>query len=194
VGYGLRVFLMVEERHVRIFGCQDWELLDQVLDAMGDEFADYDDEADVEEAGSITHAEALREIFAGAITRPEDGSIYGWAYELYCASMGERLNPNPFAPCNWAWYENLDSILRRHEVPLRLEKLVTDCPIPLPPPDPVPCVGHWNQADISAGRIPLCKLLERLEDREVADALRVVSEWLEQASAEPGSLIVGFHG
>jgi hypothetical protein len=68
---GLSVFLIYDRRDVDIFGCRRWKLLREALDALKDWLADYDQTALVAEEGRLTHAAALREIFAGTLSRPE---------------------------------------------------------------------------------------------------------------------------
>jgi hypothetical protein len=191
MSYGLSVFLL-DEQDARIFGCQDWQLLEDVLKAQQENFADYDDQAEVQELGGLPHAQALRDLFTGNILRADSPS-YGWAYELYCASMGTRLNPNPFVNCDFRWYEEIDQFLITHDVPLRLKKLVTDPPFPLPAP---PNVGHWSRDAILSGAPRLNAVLDtvRIKKKFFARALHVVREWLESAVAQPNSAIVGVHG
>ena len=70
MGYGLEAFLMSSPQDVQIFGCKDTELLDEVLEAAAERLADYDDQLDVEGTERISHAQALREIFDGVLSRP----------------------------------------------------------------------------------------------------------------------------
>jgi hypothetical protein len=92
---GLRAYLITDERDIQVLGCRRRKLLDKVLAVRADRFAEYDEEGDIEQKGQIGHAEALRELFAGRLTRPDCGPIYGWAYELYCAYMGGMVTLEP---------------------------------------------------------------------------------------------------
>jgi hypothetical protein len=190
----LRAYLLANEDDSRVLGCRRQALLDEVLAVIADRLADYDEQGDVEEKGQIGHAQALRELFDGRLTRPDCGPIYGWAYELYCSSMGEWLPGNPFSPCRYGWLFELDKFLAGHGVPLRLAQLVGDCPIPLPEPRELPCIGHWQFDAIRAARQPLAEALAVTTAPAAAAALGVVSRWLEKATGEPGSVIMGFFG
>jgi hypothetical protein len=190
---GLTVFLIADKRDVEVFGCRRWELLNEVLEVLKDRLADYDREADVEKEGLISHADALREIFAGNLFREQDcGWIYGWAYELYYSSMGDWLSNSHFCPCYGEWFLTLDKFLDEQAVPLRFQKLVfQDFPIPIAPDDS-PCGGLWEHEEIVAAQLPLERAIEAATDEEVAEALAEVASWLRQAAAIPGSVIVGF--
>ena len=190
----LRVYLIWDERDLRVYGCRRHDLLEEVLEARAERFADYDDQGDVQENGGIGHAQALRELFAGKLTRPDCGPIYGWAYELYCSYVGEWLPWNPFSPCRYRWFAELDQLLAERGVPLRFAQLVNDCPIPLPEPRELPCIGHWPFAVIEAVRRPLGAAVHEAASPAAAEALGAVAGWLEKAAGERGSVIVGFYG
>jgi hypothetical protein len=78
-------------------------------------------------------------------------------------------------------------------VPLRFADLIYDAPIPIPPADDWPCVGHWGTAALAAAQ-PLAQLIDRIDEADVKQALQTALGWLRAAEAEPGSVIVGFHG
>jgi hypothetical protein len=190
----LRAYLIVDERDVRVFGCHRRSLLEEVLEALADRFTDYDEQGDVHENLRIGHAQALRELFAGKLTRPDCGPIYGWAYQLYCSYLGEWLSWNPFSPCRYGWFAELDRFLAGQGVPLRFAELVDDCPISLPEPRELPCIGHWSFAVSEAARRPLAGAAQEAASPAVAEALKVVAGWLDKAAAERGSVIMGFYG
>ncbi len=191
---GLRAYLIADERDIRVFGCRRCKLLDEVLETLADRFTDYDEQGDVQENGRIGHAQALRELFAGELTRPDCGPIYGWAYELYCSYLGEWLFWNPFSPCRYGWFAELDKFLAGRGVPLRFAELVNDCPIPLPEPRELPCIGQWPFAVIEAARQPLALAAQEAESPAVVEALGVVARWLEKGTGKRRSVIMGFYG
>src|SRR5437867_3271527 len=182
----LRAYLIADERDLHVFGCRRGNLLEEVLEVLADRLADYDEQADVEQNQRISHAQALRELFAGRLTRLDCGPIYGWTYELYCSSMGERLHCNPFSPCRYGWFEQLDGFLAGHLVPLRFAKLLDDCPIPLPEARELPCVGHWLFDEIKTARELWAGAIEQATDPRVVEALSVVGRWLEKTTRQSG--------
>src|SRR5262245_39976679 len=68
----LEVYLVPDERDLKIFGSRRRKLLKEVLQTATEALGDLDEEFDVAEEGVITHAEALKEIFAGKLTREDD--------------------------------------------------------------------------------------------------------------------------
>jgi hypothetical protein len=190
----LRAYLIGDKRDIRVYGCCRRDLLEEVLEARAERFADYDDQGDVHENGRIDHAQALGELFAGKLTRPDCGPVYGWAYELYCSYLGEWLPWNLFSPCRYRWFAELDEFLAERGVPLRFAQLVDDCPIPMPEPRELPCIGHWQFGVIEAARGPLAAAVRDAAPPAIAEALKVVAGWLEKAAGDHGSVIMGFYG
>jgi hypothetical protein len=195
MGYGLTAFLMADERDLHIFGSRRRKLLSEVLEVREDDFDSLDDQFDVEDEGLIGHAKALRELFAGKISHPEQYAAYGWAFEVYCDSMGDRLHNGCFCPCGSDWLETLDKHLKKHKVPLRLDDLISDWPIPFPKSNgDFPFIGHWPNAKMLAALKPLAQAIAAVKEPNVAEALQEVAGWLDQATAVPGSVLVGFFG
>jgi hypothetical protein len=181
----------------RVSGRGDNALLAEVLEAAAGLLADCDEQLrapDLENYDvDISHAGALRELFAAQLTKGVTNSRYGWAFEALCASLGERLDNTGFIPCHTAWYEELDAFLATHDVALRVVDLVYRPPIPLPEADDWPCVGHWGREDLAALGA-LGALVPRVSDREMKRALESALGWLRAAASRPDAVIVGFHG
>jgi hypothetical protein len=195
MGYGLTAFLMADEGDLHIFGSRRRNLLNEVLEVRENDFDSLDDQFDVEDEGLIAHAKALRELFAGKISRPEQYAAYGWAFEVYCDAMGDRLSNASFCPCGRDWLETLDTHLKKQKVPLRLDDLISDWRIPFPKSNgDFPCLGHWPHAKMLAARAPLARAIAAAKETNIAEALQEVAGWLGQATAAPGSVLVGFFG
>ncbi|MDG3008051.1 DUF7691 family protein [Paludisphaera mucosa] len=196
MGYGLSVFLVPCEALALAFGRNDEALRDEALAALEADLADYDRQMDAPSPDNdvdLSHAAALREIFAGSFTEDVPGARYGWAFEALCRFLGESLENSGFIPCNSAWYNDLDEVLAEHQVPLEFSDLIDRSPIPFPEPDDWPCIGHWGDAHLAAAD-PLATALGAIDDPEIRTALETALGWLRAARGRPGSLIVGFHG
>jgi hypothetical protein len=197
MGYGLSVFQVPQQALARASGTNNQALLSAVLAALEDKLADYDEQMHAPDLENydvdISHADALREIFAGKFTKGVNGSRYGWAFEVLCSFLGKRLDNTGFIPCKVAWYEQLDEVLMADHVPLRFTDLIYRAPISIPEADDWPCVGYWGPKELAAIG-PLAALLIRVEDAEVMEALKTAVGWLREAAKQPGSIIVGFHG
>ncbi len=193
MSYCLSVYLIPTEA-VYVFGCKNFVLCNNVIEFMSDRFDELDDMLDPDDDEGLSHQEALCEIFDGTISRPAYAGVYGWAYEVYCSSMGDHLINNPFSPCRFEFYEQLDQLLNSRSIPLRFDQLINDCPIPIPKPDDWPCSGHWTNAVITNARTSLRNLRGTIDDVSVANAINIVQEWFALCEARADSMIVGFHG
>ena len=195
MSYGMTLYLVPRDV-LDIYGSNDQELLEEVLEARAPHLARYDRELHApnpEDEADLSHADALREIFAGQFTPDVRGSRYGWALETLFGSLGEDLDNGPFMPCNMAWYTLLDEVLEAHNVPLRFSDLTYRLPVPIPESDDWPCIGYWDEADFAAADA-LAACLPKLEDRQIREALETALGWIRAARREPDLLIVGFHG
>jgi hypothetical protein len=198
MSYGLRVYLVDEEIR-SIPGSKDTDLLEEVLEARAYEFADYDEQEDP--FGDLndppfSHAEALREIFAGHYTRPDCAIYYGWAFDLLCASLGDWMHKW----CDrWSteWLSRLDAAMEEGGVELRFwNGLVEVCPVPLPDnPNGIPGIGHWTHEQVILALPKFKKLIRRVKDKEVLHSLKEeMLPWLQAAAKRPGSLLIGVYG
>jgi hypothetical protein len=199
MGYNLRVYLVDTEEIKRIPGSNDTELLEEILEARGDDFADYDEQQDPfgeDYDPPFTHAEALREIFAGRYTRPDCGVYYGWAFDLLCAYLGKWMHQRGN---NWptAWLSRLDAALAEGRVDLRFwGGLVEKCPVPLPPnPDSIPGIGHWTYEQIVTALPKFEEMVGRVEDKALLLSLKEdMLLWLRAGAKRPGSMLIGVYG
>jgi hypothetical protein len=196
MGYGLSVFLVPERELARVYGTNDSEFLNEALEALAKGLADYDEQMGAPDLENydvdLSHADALREIFSGTFTKGANGSRYGWAFETLCGWIGERLDNDGFIPCKMAWYDELDAILAKYQVPLKFQNLIGRSPIEIPLSDDWPCIGHWGAEELkSIG--PLSAMIALIDDREARGALSTALGWLQEAAPGP-DLIIGFHG
>ena len=137
---------------------------------------------------------AVREMFVGTMNLPEFAGVYGWAYELFCSSIGDRLNSNPFVLCRYEWYESLEQFLESRNTPLKFYQLVGNCPIAIPEPDDWACMRFWPHNTIANARTRVGNLNGNIADQDVADAINVFRGWFSLAESQSDSIIVGVHG
>jgi hypothetical protein len=196
MGYGLSLFRVPEPMLARVCGKNDQALLNDALKALQDALESYDKQMDAPDLENndidISHADALREIFAGRFTKGVNGARYGWAFECLCHFIGERLSNVGFVPCRIAWYEELDKTVASNEIPLKFTNLIYRSPVAIPESDDWPCVGHWGANELAALG-PLAELIPRIDDAEMKESLSTALGWLQKAAKDPG-LIIGFHG
>ena len=78
---GMEVYLVDEAAVKAVAGSNDAELLAALLarEGQGESLAWLDEELDIEDRyPGFTHADALRDIFAGRVTRPEPAMTARW--------------------------------------------------------------------------------------------------------------------
>ncbi len=192
MGYALSAFLVPQDTILRFPGCADDTLLNEMLPAVQERLADLDEQLVDED--DITHEQAFRELFSGEITAEHYGARYGWAFETLCGCLGTYLSNYCFSPCTIAWYEQLDDYLATTDTALRFDDLINNCPIRIPMSDDWPVIGHWSHQQIINAAPYMSKLATAASDHDVAEALRSVNDWFNEATKDPNLFIVGFHG
>jgi hypothetical protein len=197
---GLMAYL-VSNGAFECVGCKDKSLRDEVLEVMADdiEMLDEDFDTENEEFGpGLTFTQAVKELFAGKFSQPEDCDfMYVYAFELVCRCFGEMLENEWFSPCKIELLSELDRILAKEKVPLRFEKDLLCRPEKLPNSGDV-LVGYWTHREIIRAKPLLEALLEGppietdLEQEGVQKALETVQNWLNFAAENPERIIVAF--
>jgi hypothetical protein len=195
VSLGLMVYLVPTDEVIGVIGCQNEDLLADVLERMADDIESLDEQFDTdsEEFGpGLTFAQALEELFVGSLSRPEACDfVYTYAFEEVCRYYGEWLGNTRFARCSTDWLDHLDGLLSRGSVPLRFHDLVYRCPVERLPYQQVLGLGHWKRSEALRARRPLERLLPTLRDEAEWLALEEAGRWLEAASGQPRSMVVG---
>ena len=192
---GMMVYLVDEASVKAVPGSNDEELLQDLLRREGqrESLEWFDEEMEhllEDECPGFTHADALRDIFAGRITHPEAGFVYANAFEHVCSSLGEWVQDR-FHRCNPEWVTRLDKLFEAHGVGLRFYGgLVTDPPVLLPPDQYGSGLGHWPRADILAAAPAFRALLAANPDPNVQLLLEEIGQWISKVEATPGSMLV----
>jgi hypothetical protein len=196
----MRVYLVNQREVLRILGSNDSALLKEMLakEGQGESLAWYDEELAEEieeECPGFSHADALRDIFAGHFTRPEAGFVYGWTFDFICSYLGRWMHDR-FHRCSTSFLETLDAKFAEHQVPLRLlGGLIDNSPISLPSDrDGLPGIGYWSPQQIRDAAPVFRTLLGKETDPTLIGALQEIEAWLSAAQDEPDSMIVGVFG
>lgn len=194
MSYGLRVYL-VDETIGSIPGSNDIVLLEEILEVCANDLKDYDRQEDVEE-GAFTHAQALRELFAGECTRPEYGAFYGWAFDILCSSLGAWLH-NTCTRWPTDWLDKLDTRMAEGGVNLRFfGGLMENRPVPLPEtPFGIPGIGHWKYEQVVAELPKLEAMLAGVTDKKLLESFTEdILPWLKASAERPNSMLIGVYG
>jgi hypothetical protein len=189
------VYLVPEQDFAGVIGCQDDDLLADVLEQMAEDFEDLEQEFtthDEEYGPGLTFVQALKELFHGALFRPEMCDfIYTYAFEEVCRYYGRWLRNSRFSRSSTEWFAHLDGLLKWGRVPLRFHDLLDRCPIQMSPFREVLGLGHWKRDEAVRAIPSLERLLSDIQDETDQLALKQASEWLAAAREQPESIIVG---
>ena len=150
---GMQVYLVDEAEVKAIPGSEDSELLawlrfdkdgNDSLAPLDEELADEMDDY----CPGFTHADALADIIAGQVTRPEAGFVYAYAFEHICGCLGDWVH-DCFHRCAPELLTQFDTLFESYGVELRFcSGLVSRPPVPLPDVSDAPYLGHWTAAEV----------------------------------------------
>jgi hypothetical protein len=194
----MRTYLVDEAQVKAVPGCNDTELLFDLLGRKGQglSLAWLDEETADELAEScpgFTHADALRDIFAGRVTQPEAGFVYANAFEHICGSLGEWIHH--FHRCPWESLTRLDELFAAHGDGLRFSGgMINNPPVSLPKARDGPWLGHWSGTAVRAAA-PAFRAMRAAgpaPDSEpwLERRLDEVEDWIEAVVEQPGSMLV----
>ncbi|HWG46785.1 MAG TPA: hypothetical protein VN688_28740 [Gemmataceae bacterium] len=194
---GMMVYLVDEAEVKAVPGSNDADLLEELLEqeGQGESLTWLDEEMEdlMEDwCPGFTHADALRDIFAGQVTRPDAGFVYKNAFEHVCSSFGQWVQ-NHFHRCSTELVTQLDELFAAHGVELRFwNGLVGRSPVPLPENPFGSSLGHWTGAEVRAAA-PAFRAMRAAgphgEDG-FEEMLDEVGEWITKVEARPGSMLV----
>lgn len=194
---GMQVYLVDEAEVKAVPGSNDAELLGSLLGraGQGESLAWLDEELEdvmSDECPGFTHADALRDIVAGRVTRPEAGFVYAGAFAHVCSSLGEWVHDH-FHRCAPALLSELDELFAAHGVGLRFwNGLVGKVPVELPDVDDGVTLGHWTEAEVRAAAPAFRAMRSAGPAREpwFEEMLDEVAAWIAKVEAKPGSMLV----
>lgn len=194
---GMQVYLVNEAEVKAVAGSGDDVLFKWLrFDEDGeDSLAPLDEELVDEmedECPGFTHADALADIIAGRVTRPEAGFVYAYAFEHVCGCFGDWVHDH-FHRSNPELLTQLDKMFEKHGVSLRFwGGLVGRPPVPLPDVSDSPMLGHWTESEVVSAA-PAFRAMRAVGPHgEVwfEEMLDEVGAWLEKVAAKPGSMLV----
>jgi hypothetical protein len=186
----INVYAVSIERLKQVVGSRDRSAVDAIVADLEHFLSTIDD---IDEDAEMTCAEAVAELVNGETSDDAPGYLYGYALEAICAHVGEEL-PNicPIAGAS-DWIEEVDAVLKRKGIPVRLSGLVFGgSPVPIPEPDDYPSIGKWPAAEVP-GALKAFQSLDVTDiDDEMAETLAQMRGWLEAAAKTPGASVIGF--
>lgn len=186
----ITVYAVSLEQLKQVVGSRAQQLIDSILNEQEGFLSSIDD---IDDGVDMTCAEAVAALINGE--RPDDapGYLFGYALEAVCSTLGDEL-PNISQIAGAAdWIEEVDALLERKGIPVRLEQLVYyGSPVPIPEPDDYPFIGIWPASLLAAASTSFQTVdLSDVEPR-MAETLQQLAGWVKVASSKPGTSIIGF--
>lgn len=183
----ITVYAVSLDRLRQLIGSRDQSFVDEVHRSMK-RFLSRVDEIDDE--AELKCGEAVAELIHDRLS-DGPGYLYGYALKAICATAGTELPNIPQITDATGWIDEIDKLLTRLDVPLRMKSLVfRGSPVPIPEPDDYPCLGFWTEAEIAAA-LPALRALNPDDAGEESDTLIQIREWIAK-TASTHHAIVGF--
>jgi hypothetical protein len=130
---------------------------------------------------------AVRHILAAKPFRQDRGSLYGYAVEALCWSIGSSIS----LPMGFPGYPAIDKYLTAKGSPVTLEKLMfSGFPLTIPEPEDYPMAGVWEPTEVLAMSEFLAKL--KTPRGKLKVGLEAIRDWVAEAVKHETDGLVGF--
>jgi len=132
---------------------------------------------------------AAQQILNGEPLRDDLGSLYGYAVEGLCWSIGTTF----YLPIEFPTIEHFDQFLTRVGAPVRLHDLAfAGMPLAVPPGD-FPFAGSWSPERVITAAAFFDGVSTDGEDRYIQAGARESRRWLAEAMKHETDALVGFY-
>ena len=189
MGYSFSVYAVDLDKLTAVAGKNDRKLLAAVLKKQAEEIADNDESFEEEIAkGTPSLAVALQQIIEGKIKAPKgSGYQYGYALEVLCAHLGERIEEEDLS---W-FHEFIDGYLKKVKSRSSMKLLGEDkLPIRIPKPDDFPGIGSITLEQVIAAT-PFFTAAAKLatDDDDATEVFDEIVGWLKVAKKKKRGLV-----
>ena len=169
-------------------GRKQRELFDEICEEHEDDIADnYESFEDyIVEDGAPILKRALYEIFLGKPSQKDHGFQYGYALQLLCEQLGERVGEEELS-----WFaEYIDPLLKKARCP-STEQMMGEGTLPLkiPMPKDFPVIGTVEAAGCIAALGALGTIRAMTEDDDALYAIDEITIWFEAAKKKKRGLV-----
>jgi hypothetical protein len=148
--------------------------------------------------GAPTLAQALDQLCAGQIQRPDFPSQYAYALEILCVQFGTKLPNAAFSPVEETWLEQkIDPVLKRWGLSMTFTiSMLTHgaWPLPIPAARGVPFGGALGPDELEHALMVMRSASPPAQlDRQTMQALGDIRGWLETASSRRAGLVCFYY-
>lgn len=190
MAYAITPYVVRLDRLKKIFGSGDEKLFEEILEQQSSLLSDIDM---INDACGFCCSDALRALVFSDKSEEMPAYLYGYAFEVLCAHIGDELPPIHDISGAYEWIGEIDSALGLNRVKLKLGDLVySGCPISLPDQDDFPCIGFWCPADIREAFKALQAVDMAAMNCEVSETISCIKAWLAVANRDLEASIIGF--
>jgi len=158
------------------FGSNDPGLLAALTERFDDHIRDTEE---FSAEGHPWFRDALADLIAGTIRHPERSAFHAWAAELLCLHLGATLDDKGLVGA-------LDGLGLDHNL------ATSGPPLPIPPRDEPPRLGHLTAAEVAEAACRLDPDTPEADDAR-GKARAAVRSWLRQAAARGQALVTVTH-
>lgn len=152
--------------------------LTALVAAKSDDLADLDErfESEIDNDDWPMAVDAVAEILTGNCIEDDQNAMYGYALEVICQFLGEKLNDDELGPLQNHPY---DAILAKRRMPFGM------------PVDAFPLISHLRFDELP-GEIELAETAKDVDDAELAEDIQIYINALGTASNQ-GTGVVSFY-
>jgi hypothetical protein len=172
MGVGTFAFAVDLDQLRAVFGSKDLELISSIESKYNKYIAEYEGHF---AEGEPWIRDALKDIVAGKIQRPERAMFYVWATELLCHHLGRELELGDVG-----WLDDL-------EIGTGLED--SGPPLPIPRHKDTPLLGFLTAEEVVEQYERLMNEDLSHEDDDVEEARETVLSWLREAADQRKALV-----
>ena len=201
MGYGVMAYAVPLELVSGCVGARDPGLLATLLADFGAAPAIDELLADARSPASEdlpTARELLRHLVMDEPARSGLGFAYGYCFKYLCDRYGEFLDNSAWYPIGFDFVEEVQAELGRQGISddvLSVADLVWGgAPVPLPPIDDFPGIGHLTRARVPTARAILAGVdLTRVADPGVRSGLSGLAGWFDDCLRAGLDLVCFYH-
>jgi len=185
----------LDDAILAVIGSGDRQVLARVTRKAEQEHESFvDEDTAAEHDGAPSNADVMRHLIMGEPYDARFGWAYGYGFSVVCETFVEWLDEDDLWLSATQLVEQVDPLLAAAGIPtdvLTLQRLVFGGPpVPLPPVEDFPAIGHLTPPEVVAAHAALAAFdLQDVDDPDVRDSLGQVRSWLATCAEHRQTLV-----